>query len=462
MKKFLFVYLLALPFCFSAPVQAAPLTPGYFVTTWDTTKPGTSVSNQIQFVVGCSVPSCDVYWEDMHNATNTGTTTVSTGTNFIAFPVPGTYRVDMSNNITSFTSPDDNHKILSVEQWGSPVWSSTAGMFYLSDNVHIKASDTPNLSQVTDMSYMFSNGPTVDTSISSWNVSHVTNFSHLFADNTAFNQSLNSWSVASATTMAGMFLNATAFNQPVSSWATTNVTDMSNAFKGTTHFTQDVSAWNYSAATNMSSFLEGTHLSGVYQDALLQKWASSSLQTGVTTNIGLYALSATGETNRLLVQSRDSWTINYLQSITYTAGTHATLIGSGSQTGLPGQSGSSIHVVPDSGCTFVRWSDEDPLATSTGAVRSDVFATSTLAFSAIIDCPVASSNSSTSQHHTVTSTLILIPATTSETTTTWNGIPPFTTNPAAVTDPETLRTLVALLKQLLEAIAKLTAISAKV
>lgn len=117
-----------------------------------------------------------MYWEDTTNAAVNGTTTVSTGSNFITFPSPGTYRVDISNNITAFSTPDDNHKILSVEQWGTALWSNTVSMFYQSDNAHIKATDIPNLSQVTSMSSMFADGPTLDTSISAWDVSHVTNF----------------------------------------------------------------------------------------------------------------------------------------------------------------------------------------------------------------------------------------------------------------------------------------------
>ena len=54
--------------------------------------------------------------------------------------------------------------------------------------------------------------------ISNWDMSNVTNMSFMFWHAQSFNQPLNKWNVSNVTNMAGMFKDATSFNQPLDKW----------------------------------------------------------------------------------------------------------------------------------------------------------------------------------------------------------------------------------------------------
>ena len=100
---------------------------------------------------------------------------------------------------------------------------------------------------------MFSNNPSFNQPIATWNTANVTNMAYMFFYATGFNQSLkrsgNAWNTASVTTMASMFSSATSFNMPLSSWDTWVVVDMSNMFMNATSFNQNLSGWSVGSVT---------------------------------------------------------------------------------------------------------------------------------------------------------------------------------------------------------------------
>ena len=72
---------------------------------------------------------------------------------------------------------------------------------------------------LTNLSMMFANSTKFnDPNVTLWDVSNVTNMSNMFTSASAFNQDISSWNVANVTDMSGMFQNATAFNQNLTSW----------------------------------------------------------------------------------------------------------------------------------------------------------------------------------------------------------------------------------------------------
>ena len=67
------------------------------------------------------------------------------------------------------------------------------------------ATDTPDLSLVTDMSEMFGGASSFNGDLSSWDVSSVTDMSDMFGGATSFDRPLNAWVVSSVTDMSDMF-----------------------------------------------------------------------------------------------------------------------------------------------------------------------------------------------------------------------------------------------------------------
>ena len=59
---------------------------------------------------------------------------------------------------------------------------------------------------------------------------------------TDFNQPLNNWNVSNVTNMNWMFHTAESFNQPLNNWNVSNVTDMYGMFDGADSFNQPLHA----------------------------------------------------------------------------------------------------------------------------------------------------------------------------------------------------------------------------
>jgi len=73
----------------------------------------------------------------------------------------------------------------------------------------------------------------------------------MFQDATAFNQPLNTWNVSNVTNMGYMFYAATAFNQPLNNWDTSSLDIAYNMFQQASGFNQPLNNWDLSAATNL-------------------------------------------------------------------------------------------------------------------------------------------------------------------------------------------------------------------
>lgn len=297
-----------------------------FVTTWKTDNPGTSDPNQITIPTREGGYDYDVDWGD--SSSDNGVTGDITHT----YLEPGNYTVTITGDFPRiwFDDGGDRQKILSVEQWGSQVWSSMNNAFFGCSNMVINAVDSPDLSSATDMTYMlresgvttedlsswdvshvqtmigifqetsfngnisiwdtsaatnmvglFYNDPAFNGNIDNWDTSHVTTMAGMFVETTSFNQPLNAWDVSAVSNMNEMFRQAISFNQPLNAWDVSSVTDMADMFNGAGSFDQDISSWNVSSVTTMNAMF----LSALSFNQPLNAWDVSS----VTTMVSMFA-----------------------------------------------------------------------------------------------------------------------------------------------------------------------------
>jgi surface protein len=124
---------------------------------------------------------------------------------------------------------------------GSLTWitSSVTDMSYMFANCQLGGIDLTSFDTiaVTDMSYMFSGGSLVKGNVNGspdWDVSNVQNMSHMFSGCIPFNEDLNKWDVQAVTNMDSMFNGCVQFNQSIAAWSVNSLTTAVDFMAGKT------------------------------------------------------------------------------------------------------------------------------------------------------------------------------------------------------------------------------------
>ncbi len=230
-------------------------SPWDFVTTWKTDNPWPSCNSCIKIPTSPTrTYNYDIDWDGDWVFDEIWVTGSATHDYWTAW----TYQVRIRGDfpVIYFSNNWDKSKILSVDQWWTGQWENMYSTFFGCNNLEILAQDTPDLSQVQNMSNMFKNAKNVGKSSSTgnwnWDISNVTNMSHMFLWAKEFNQPIGNWDTSNVTNMTGMFRWAKKFNQPIGNWNTNKVTDMNSMFTSAESFNQALSNWDTSKVTNMS------------------------------------------------------------------------------------------------------------------------------------------------------------------------------------------------------------------
>ena len=147
--------------------------------------------------------------------------------------------------------------------------------------------------KVTDMKYMFYDA-TFNQPIGNWDVSNVTNMVYMFNNASAFNQDIGNWDVSNVTDMVGMF-SQSSFNQPIGNWDVSNVTDMRGMFQNSQAFNQPIGNWDVSSVTVMRFMF-----SGISFNQPIGNWDVSSV-----TDMGFMFYGATA-----FNQDLSSWSVD--------------------------------------------------------------------------------------------------------------------------------------------------------
>jgi len=87
-----------------------------------------------------------------------------------------------------------------------------------------------DVSNVTDMKFMFEWAKSFNGDLSKWNVSNVRNMEYMFGSAKKFNGDLSKWNVSNVTNMSHMFYEAESFNGDLSKWNVSNVRNMNWMF----------------------------------------------------------------------------------------------------------------------------------------------------------------------------------------------------------------------------------------
>lgn len=115
-----------------------------------------------------------------------------------------------------------------------------------------------DVSQVTNMSYLFTEAKDFNENISSWNVSNVQSMAYMFYESDRFSQNINDWDVGNVRNMRGMFQRSQKFNSYLDQWDTGRVLDMRDMFKESRKFNRNIDTWNVSNVRNMERMFENT------------------------------------------------------------------------------------------------------------------------------------------------------------------------------------------------------------
>lgn len=246
-----------------------------FIAKWDTTQDGNTSSNQIK--IGTSTkeykPNDNDGWRyeeagyvyDYNIDWGDGKTDEHVTGNIIhTYNAEGNYTVKITGKFPRIImwTPDtgganpfeqyDAKKLISIEQWGTQPWKAMSMAFVNCVNLTSESEDNPDLSNVTDMKYMFLLAVSFNQDIRSWDVSNVENMQGMFMYAISFNQDIGKWDVSNVTDMSSMFSRAFSFNQDIGDWNVSNVVDMSVMFYASDSFNQDIGDWNVSKVKDMS------------------------------------------------------------------------------------------------------------------------------------------------------------------------------------------------------------------
>ena len=102
-----------------------------------------------------------------------------------------------------------------------------------------------NVSNVTDMQYMFSFCKKFNGNLSGWNLKNVEDAKFMFKLCESFEgKGLEKWDVSNIEVSRGMFFNCKKFNTNISKWKLSKCVDASFMFDGCTTFNQDLSSWD--------------------------------------------------------------------------------------------------------------------------------------------------------------------------------------------------------------------------
>lgn len=245
--------------------ESLEVTSDRFMITVDTTKAGSAADTFVLPLPGADTYDYYVDWgeggAEEHFVVNTSQTHV--------YAVSGTYLIKIRGTFPRiyFNGAGDRLKLMYIDNWGSIAWSSFANAFQYCANMQGRWSDTPDMTSVTSMTYMF-------------------------FQCSVFNYSLNDWDVSNVTNMARCFYADTAYAKTIDNWNTSSVQDAYRLFRGCALMKYSFANFEIQSATNLQEFLATVDINSAgtaNYDATLISWSAQAVthaKTALVTNFG--------------------------------------------------------------------------------------------------------------------------------------------------------------------------------
>ncbi|MFD0797028.1 BspA family leucine-rich repeat surface protein [Maribacter chungangensis] len=257
LKKLLFFFYM----CITTLNMNAQTDPNNdFVTTWKTDNPGAAISDATIIIpTEGEGYNYDVDWDNDGIFDDLGLTGDATHT----YATPGTYTVRIRGTFPRFYLNNNRRireKLLSIDQWGDIQWTSMESAFHGAFNMVLKATDAPNLENVSSMDSMFANARSFNQDINDWDVGNVTDMNATFRGASSYDQPMDKWNVSSVTGFERMFMDCSLFNQDISAWDVSSATSTSFMFRKATSFNQNINIWDVGQITDMSFMFDGAIL----------------------------------------------------------------------------------------------------------------------------------------------------------------------------------------------------------
>ena len=236
-KHLIYVFMLAyMPLLYAAPADD-------FVITVQTDNIG--VSADTEFTIPITNTNGNGYNVDCNDdGTDEATGIIGNSSYTCVYGTAGTYTIRVKDNnadkkgfrrirfYINSTTTTDVKKLISIEQWGTAIWSSMVTAFRDAINMTVPAIDKLDLSEVGSLSSMFYNCTLANPNTSDWNISNISNLSYMFRDASNANPDVSLWNTSNVSRMNSMFQNAEKAIPNTSAWDTSLVTRMDNMFQG--------------------------------------------------------------------------------------------------------------------------------------------------------------------------------------------------------------------------------------
>ena len=135
--------------------------------------------------------------------------------------------------------------------------------------------DSPDLSNCTDLTRMFYDCQSIEMDIDNWDVSNIASINAMFINCRLFNSPLNSWDLSSiGSSLSSIFQGCYAFNQPIGNWGNYFVgknINLYRVFRDCRSFNQDLTNWNQ-ANQFVGSFYELFYSCNAFEGLGLETW----------------------------------------------------------------------------------------------------------------------------------------------------------------------------------------------